>query len=297
MTSTGSGLAVPDWPLSYGGLFPPMVGGIFYEHGHRMVAGVVAVLMTILAIWLMAREQRVWVRRLGLAALAVIIAQAVLGGITVLFMLPTAVSVAHACLAQTFFCLTVTLALVTSRGWKAAESGYEGTAAGGRAARRETAATQSGLVALGTLTTSAVFSQLAIGALMRHTGSGLAIPDFPLSLGRVIPPLDSPAVAINFAHRVGAMLVAACAGWTVASVLRKPRQPALVRPAAALGALVLLQIALGAFTVWSGKAVIPATAHVATGALVLATSLVLTLRAGRSLTLASPVIPRLAGAS
>ncbi|PYT08226.1 MAG: hypothetical protein DMF49_05865, partial [Acidobacteria bacterium] len=168
VTSTGSGLAVPDWPLSYGGLFPPMVGGIFYEHGHRMVAGVVAVLMTILAIWLMAREQRVWVRRLGLAALAVIIAQAVLGGITVLFMLPTAVSVAHACLAQTFFCLTVTLALVTSRGWKAAESGYEGTAAGGRAARRETAATQSGLVALGTLTTSAVFSQLAIGALMRH---------------------------------------------------------------------------------------------------------------------------------
>src|SRR5262245_28644535 len=117
VTSTGSGLAVPDWPLSYGQLFPPMVGGIFYEHGHRMVACTVGILTVLLAVWLQLREPRVWVRRLGLAAVAAIVFQAVLGGITVLFLLPPPVSVAHACLAQAFFCLTVTLAIVTSRTW------------------------------------------------------------------------------------------------------------------------------------------------------------------------------------
>src|SRR5437667_2183294 len=102
VTSTGSGLSVPDWPLSYGRLMPPMVGGIFYEHGHRMVASAVGLLTVVLAVWLSRREPRAWVRRLGYAALAAVVAQGVLGGLTVIFLLPTAVSVAHACLAQTF---------------------------------------------------------------------------------------------------------------------------------------------------------------------------------------------------
>src|SRR5438093_4090965 len=111
VTSTGSGLAVPDWPLSFGMLFPPMVGGVFYEHGHRMVAGTVATLMLVLAVWLAMREPRPWVRALGFAALGAVILQALLGGMTVLLLLPPAISISHACLAQTFFCLVVTIAL------------------------------------------------------------------------------------------------------------------------------------------------------------------------------------------
>jgi len=103
VTSTGSALAVPDWPLSYGQVMPPMVGGILYEHGHRMIATFVGVLTTVLAVWYWQKESRNWVRNLALGALAAVIAQGVLGGLTVLFLLPTPVSVSHATLAQTFF--------------------------------------------------------------------------------------------------------------------------------------------------------------------------------------------------
>ena len=103
VTSTGSGLAVPDWPLSYGTLFPPMIGGVFYEHGHRMIATVVGFLTLCLAVWLWFKEERQWVKVLGLCCLGAVIVQGLLGGITVLFYLPTLVSVAHGVLAQTFF--------------------------------------------------------------------------------------------------------------------------------------------------------------------------------------------------
>src|SRR5439155_6472877 len=101
-----------------GRLMPPMVGGIFYEHGHRMVATTVGLLTVILAVWLGRREPRAWVRRLGYGALAAVVAQGVLGGLTVLLLLPTSVSRAHACLAQTFFCLVISIALFTSPQWK-----------------------------------------------------------------------------------------------------------------------------------------------------------------------------------
>src|SRR5688500_8952540 len=168
VTSTGSGLAVPDWPLSYGMLMPPMVGGIFYEHGHRMAATFVGFLTLVLALWTWRRETRPGVRRLAWAALGVVVAQGLLGGITVIFLLPTAVSVLHACLAQTFFCLTVALAYATSREWIEAAAPAEDVA---------------GLRGAGAVATAAVFGQLFLGALMRHTGAGLAIPDFPLALG------------------------------------------------------------------------------------------------------------------
>jgi heme A synthase len=124
VTSTGSGLSVPDWPTSYGWsmfTFPlrNMIGGIFYEHGHRLIASTVGFLTIILAAWIWRAEPRRWVRALGFAALGAVILQGVLGGITVLFFLPTAISTAHAGLAQIFFCLTVTIALVTSRSWNA----------------------------------------------------------------------------------------------------------------------------------------------------------------------------------
>ena len=125
VTSTGSGLSVPDWPTTYGWFmltFPleKMVGGIFYEHSHRLIASGVGALIVVLAIWLWKSEPRAWVRRLGYVALAAVVTQGILGGITVLWFLPDAVSIAHAGLAQLVFCLTVSIALVTSPGWQRA---------------------------------------------------------------------------------------------------------------------------------------------------------------------------------
>src|SRR5215831_16766054 len=127
VTSTGSGLSVPDWPNTYGWFmfaFPldKMVGGIFYEHGHRLIASTVGVFIVILAAWLWRAEPRPWVRRLGFIALGAVIAQGVLGGITVLWYLPASISIAHASLAQIVFCLTVSIAVFTSRGWASAYS-------------------------------------------------------------------------------------------------------------------------------------------------------------------------------
>ncbi len=132
------------------------------------------------------------VRRLAWGALAAVVAQGVLGGLTVIFLLPTPVSVTHACLAQTFFCLVIALAYATSREWLSASP----------------VADSFGMRGAATLATAIVFLQLFLGAVMRHTGAGLAIPDFPLAFGRLVPPFAEPAVVIHFAHRVGALLVA-----------------------------------------------------------------------------------------
>src|SRR5260370_39551391 len=117
VTSNDAGLSVPDWPLSYGKLMPPMEGNIFYEHGHRMVATTVGLLTIVMAIWLMRAERRRWLRNLGWIALAAVVAQGILGGMTVIFMLPKPVSIGHACLAQLFFSTTVAIALFTSESW------------------------------------------------------------------------------------------------------------------------------------------------------------------------------------
>ena len=266
VTSTGSGLSVPDWPLSYGMLMPPMVGGIFYEHGHRMVAATVGVLTLVLAIWTQLAERRSGVRRLAWTALALVIAQGTLGGLTVLFLLPTPVSVAHACLAQCFFCVTIALAYATSGEWATTDRVPD------RAGVRPAAAAA----------TSIVFVQLVLGATMRHRGAGLAIPDFPLAFGRLIPPLSDAAVVLHFAHRVGALTVLAA---VVVLAVRAYRSgvTALARTAFFAVALVILQIALGATTVLTAKAVLPTTAHVAMGAGVLGTGWLLCLRAWRRL--------------
>lgn len=265
VTSTESGLSVPDWPLSYGRVMPPMVGGILYEHGHRMVATAVGLLTVVLAIWLARREPRAWVRRLGYAAVAAVVAQGVLGGLTVIYLLPTAISVAHACLAQTFFCLLVALAVVTSPRWR------EGRPAGPAAAA---------VARIGACTVGAIFVQLLIGAVMRHDKAGLAIPDFPLALGRIVPPIHSFAVGIHFAHRVWALAVAGAVGACVLCAWRS-RRPGLVKGGIALACLALVQIALGAATVLTRKAVPVATAHVVTGALLLGTALAMTLGSRR----------------
>jgi cytochrome c oxidase assembly protein subunit 15 len=270
VTSTGSGLAVPDWPLSFGQVFPRMEGGVFFEHGHRMVASAVGLLTVVLAAWTWRREPRRWVRRLGLAALGAVILQGVLGGTTVLLRLPSSVSVAHAGLAQIFFCLTVALAVVTSAWWADASA----------ACAPDAGAPSTRTLTLATATV--VYAQILLGAVVRHTGAGLAIPDFPLAYGRIWPEIASPLVAYQMAHRLGAVVVAGFAVWCGVRVLaRHADQPGLRATALALLALVAFQVFLGALTIWTRRAVIPTTAHVATGALLLVTTVVLTLRAHR----------------
>src|SRR5665213_808449 len=117
VTIRDAGLSVPYWPLSYGKLMPPMEGGILYEHGHRMVATTVGLLTIVSVVWLFRTERRKWLRWLGVAALVAVILQGVLGGLTVLLLLPWWISTSHACLAQLFFSTTVAIALFTSRWW------------------------------------------------------------------------------------------------------------------------------------------------------------------------------------
>jgi cytochrome c oxidase assembly protein subunit 15 len=275
VTSTGSGLSVPDWPLSYGMVMPPMVGGVFYEHGHRMVASTVGFLTLVLALWTAQAERRATVRRLAWAALAAVVAQGVLGGLTVIYLLPTPISVTHACLAQTFFCITIALAYATSREWLGAEAPRED----GRGVRGAAA-----------LATAAVFVQLVLGAIMRHIGAGLAVPDFPRMFGRWIPPfavLDQGAVAVHLAHRLGAVVVLVLVARFAARAIGS-REPRLGRLALGAVGLVVLQAALGATTVLTAKAVLPTTAHVATGAALLGLCWFATLRSRRLLAAAVP---------
>ncbi len=265
VTSTGSGLAVPDWPLSFGTLFPPMVGGVLFEHGHRMIAGVVLLLTSVMTIWLWGSEKRVWVRRLSLAALAALLLQAVLGGLTVLNRLPAPISVSHAGLAMAFFAAMVSLAFVTSRGWEAISPSREG---------QHVASVRT----LALATTCVIYAQILLGAIVRHAGAGLAIPDFPLSFGRLFPPDPSGPVLIHYAHRVGALVVCLCALPLVVRIVREHRRDAfLFEPAVLLAALLVTQLVLGALTIWTRRGVVPTTAHVAIGAASLAASLVLTL--------------------
>jgi cytochrome c oxidase assembly protein subunit 15 len=266
VTSTGSGLAVPDWPLSYGTLFPRMEGGVFFEHGHRMIAGVVLLLTTTMTVWLLRREQRAWVRRLSLAALFALFLQALLGGLTVLNRLPLALSVGHAALAMCFFAMTVSIALFTSSAWTD----------GRRVADRSDL---SSARVLSLVTTCAIYVQIVLGAFVRHAGAGLAIPDFPLSYGRLFPPDPTGPVLIHYAHRVGAVLVSACVLALIVLVTRNRRRDHTpVKPAVFLGGLLLVQIVLGALTIWMQRAVVPTTAHVAVGAATLGFSLAMTLR-------------------
>jgi cytochrome c oxidase assembly protein subunit 15 len=271
VTSHDAGLSVPDWPTSYGWnmfTFPPSmwVANILYEHGHRLIASTVGFLTIILAVWLWIAEPRGWLRWLGVGALAAVIAQGVLGGLTVLFFLPPAISTAHAGLAEIFFCLTVAIALFTSPGWDAAPPADDG------ALRR-----------LATMTTILIYTQILVGATMRHTGAGLAIPDFPWMFGHVVPDHWDPKIAVHFAHRVGALVVTLGIGATAAHVWsRHHGRRELTRPAALLVGLVAVQVTLGALTVLSQRDPWINSVHVVCGALVLTTSLVLTLRAWRS---------------
>jgi cytochrome c oxidase assembly protein subunit 15 len=278
VTSTGSGLAVPDWPLNYGMLLPPMVGGILYETGHRYIASFVGFLVVIQAIWLQMREPKRFVRMLGWTSLGAVITQGILGGMTVLFLQPHALSVAHGAVAEIFLCINVSIAFFTSRSFLAL---------------RDRRPIDDAPIASTTALVVLVYLQIIAGALMRHLGAGLAIPDFPLSFGRIIPAFTSPAIAANFAHRAGALLVTIAMIVVIARILPRGADvpSALRRIVLALIAVVALQIFLGAEVVWTGdprlyhslagnvamKHAAITSLHVVTGALTLALSLLLAL--------------------
>jgi cytochrome c oxidase assembly protein subunit 15 len=169
VTSNDAGLAVPDWPLSYGSLLPPMVGGIFYEHGHRMIATVVGILTIILAVLLARTESRRWVRNLGWTALGLVIAQGILGGLTVKYLLPPPISTAHATLAQLFFVTVVSITLFTSKWWQSDLKQLDDIGS-------------PRLRSLASLTTATIFVQLILGAGFRHGAFGI----LPHVIGAVV---------------------------------------------------------------------------------------------------------------
>lgn len=264
VTSNDAGLSVPDWPTTFGTFrMPRMVGGVLFEHGHRMIAGTVGILTMLLAMWLWLKESRRWVRWLGMVSVGAVIAQAALGGITVLFYLPVAISVSHAALAQIFFCLNFSLALFTSQGWQWGEPSGEDAAL-------------PSLRLLAPATTAALLIQLILGAAYRHGGLG------------IVP------------HMVGATVVSLLSAWMVARVfLRFSCQPRLVRAAMLLLGLVLVQVFLGVGAyvekVRYRDAVQPlppvvqtTTAHVALGALVLIASLYFTYQVYRAIASQGP---------
>jgi cytochrome c oxidase assembly protein subunit 15 len=257
VTSNDAGLSVPDWPLSYGKVMPPMTGGIFYEHGHRMVASTVGFMTIILAIWLWRSDERQWMKKLGLAALGGVIVQGVFGGLTVIFLLPKGVSIVHACLAELFFSTTVAIALFTSLSWR---QGPEPVTDFGTPSLRS----------LAILTPACVLGQVALGAAFRHR------------LINVIP------------HIVGALIVSAVILYFAIAVLSEFRTHAALRKSAkALLYIVFTQVFLGIAAymsrISSNESVQPmpvmvgfTVAHVAVGAMTLAASIVLAIQVRRN---------------
>ncbi|HEX8253579.1 MAG TPA: COX15/CtaA family protein, partial [Thermoanaerobaculia bacterium] len=256
------------WPNTYGEFmfsFPysKWVGGIFYEHGHRLIASTVGFLTVIQAIWLQRREAKRFVRVLGWLSLLAVIVQGVLGGITVLLLLPKAVSISHAALAEIFFCINVAIAFFTSRFYHSLRNVEKGDAP----------------VTMAWGLTTLVYLQILAGAVLRHLGAGLAIPDFPLSFGRVVPAFVSTEIIAAYVHRAGGFIVAAAVIAMAVRLLRYEREHPLRGLASILLAVVAAQVVLGGYVIWSGKQPHITSLHVVTGAFTLALSLVLTLSA------------------
>ncbi|MGA8035089.1 MAG: COX15/CtaA family protein [Candidatus Acidiferrales bacterium] len=264
VTSNDAGLAVPDWPLSYGSLMPPMVGGIFYEHGHRMIATVIGLMTIILAVMLARSEPRAWVRKLGWLALGLVIAQGALGGLTVLYRLPPPISTAHATLAQLFFITVLSIALFTGEWWQRNDlPSLEDTGS-------------PKLRTLAVLTSCSIFIQLVLGAGFRHGAFGL------------------------MPHEINAAVVLFLAIWTGRTVRKRfGTVKDLRRWGVLLQSVVGTQILLGLAAWWAVVQAVHAAQptvmyvtltviHVLVGALTLATSWMLTLSCFRLIRPAAP---------
>lgn len=291
MTSHDAGMSVPDWPNSYGYnmfLFPwnDWVGGIFFEHSHRLAATGIGALTIILAIWL-CFQPRIWLRWFGAGAVLLVLLQGVIGGLRVVYSADW-LGVPHALLAQSYFIWMALIALYTSRWWIEARHQATPPKWTGRALT----------------VTALIFCQLAIGATMRHQHAGLAINDFPLAYGQVWPKTDPVSVAaynrtrvsqidpatgrsvpatsailinLQMAHRAGAVLVTLAILAVTAAMWQAPgTSPTLRHWTAVWVGLVFVQFLLGACTIWTNKAADVATTHVVVGALTLALGALLT---------------------
>jgi len=282
VTSKGVGLAVPDWPTTFGYnmfLFPvsKWIGGIFFEHTHRLIASVVGFLTIILAVWLWRSEDREWVRNLGVIAVAAVILQGVLGGLRVT-MLKNEIGIFHAGLAQAFLGLVVVIAIVTTNFWRLLANVTVNS--------KDLATIK--MIALAT--TIAIYVQLALGATMRHQHRDLAVLDFPTANGAWIPDTSPNALAkinawrdaralsevtafqiwLQMAHRFLAAII------TVAVIVfcfqvwkHTSHITSLKRLSIWWIVLLFCQLTLGAWTIWSNKAADITTAHVAMGAIML----------------------------
>ncbi len=260
VTSNDAGLSVPDWPTSFGYLVkvPHLVGGVRFEWSHRMVAGSLVVLTLAIAAWTLLVEKRSWLRKLALAAVGTVIAQAVLGGMTVLMLQPPAVSTAHALVAQTFFCIAVSIAVFTGRRWveEVPEVEFD--------TRRPS------LFTLTVLSIVVLYVQLILGGMFRHHGMSW------------------------WPHVAHAVVVAFVLTWTAVRALSVYSNiEAIRRPAIMMLSLLIAQLCLGfsAFltrVAWGRDAVQPelpmvisTVTHVAVGALLLATTVVLAIQVWR----------------
>ena len=238
-----------------------MVGGILFEHGHRLIASFVGFLTVILFIWIWNTEQRQWMRKLGLFALLGVIVQGVFGGITVLFYLPQLISTIHATLAQTFFCIVVSITLFTSKEWTS----------------EQTSSTLNSFSSqhqsLARNTTLAIYVQLILGALLRHNDKVMSI--------------------FLLLHIVGAIIASYFIAHTYHKLKSISDEKKIARNTLLLYSLLWLQITVGIFSlflkltsqdevnlIWN--TIFATVFHVAIGASLLATSLVLTLRVRRS---------------
>lgn len=260
VTSNDAGLSVPDWPTSFGSLYkmPHMTGGIKFEHSHRMVAEFVGLLTIVIAVWTWRTERRGWMKMLGVAALATVIIQGVLGGITVLHFLPPAISSAHAAVAQTFFCIACAIALFTGQRWIE------------EVPQVEADTHKPSLITLTLLTIAVLYVQLVLGAMFRHHGMSW------------------------WPHVLNSVVVSFVITWTAVRALTQyAKIEAVRRPAVLLLSLLIGQLCLGfaAFLTrvsWGKDAVQPelpmivtTVAHVAVGSLVLATAVVLAIQVWR----------------
>lgn len=276
-TSIGAGMVFADWPLSNGSLNP--TGwlsdlAMFSEHSHRLSAAVMSAITYIIGVWIWRTDDRRWLRRLALFAAILVIAQALVGGLRVLFdhlhieAIETSVgrlfAMLHACLAQTFVCALFALALACSRGWIEAHAGIKGTVS-------------TRTIAIGRWCLALLFLQLAVAAIMRHSFAGLAIPTFPLTPeGGLWPAQWDFRVAIHFTHRLLAVAITVALAvyghvlWRDAAVSRTMRGLWV-----GIAGLLAVQIYLGAQIIWTGRNAYMTTAHVCVGALTLAATFVL----------------------